>query len=151
MRSGQVCGLRLDDLDWRHETLRVRAAKDGRNTLLPLPPAVGEALIDYLRHGRPTWPAREIFLRARAPMGALRGNLTNIIKLYAQKAGLALPSFSPHAWRHACATRMLVQGHALKTIRDVLGHRSIETTAIYTKVDIEQLRHAALEWPEVRS
>lgn len=149
IRSGQLCALRLDDLDWRHDTLRVRAAKGGRDTVLPLRPMVGEALVGYLRHGRPAWPCREVFLRIRAPIGPLRGNLTNIIKPYARKAGVTTPSFGPHAWRHACATRMLAHGHALKTIRDVLGHRTIETTLIYTKVDIEQLRHAALEWPEV--
>jgi len=151
IRSGQLCALRLADIDWRHDTLRVRAAKGGRDTVLPLRPVVGEALVDYLRHGRPTWPVREVFLRIRAPRGPLRGNLTNIIKPYARTAGVSAPSFGPHAWRHACATRMLAHGHALKTIRDVLGHRSIETTFIYTKVDIERLRLAALEWPEVTS
>jgi site-specific recombinase XerD len=141
--------LRLEDIDWRHNILRIRAAKGGRFTVLPLRPAVGEALVDYLRHGRPTWPFREVFLRTRAPMGPLGRNLGNIIKWYARKAGLSVGSFGPHAWRHACATRMLAHGQPLKTIRDVLGHRTIETTFIYTKVDIEHLRQAALEWPEV--
>lgn len=151
IRSGQLCALRLEDIDWRHDTLRVRAAKGGRDAVLPLRPVVGEALVDYLRHGRPAWPVREVFLRIRAPRGPLQGNLTNIIKPYARLAGVTAPSFGAHAWRHACATRMLAQGHALKTIRDILGHRTIETTFIYTKVDIERLRHAALEWPEVTS
>jgi integrase/recombinase XerD len=60
------------------------------------------------------------------------------------------PPFLAHAWRHACATQMLARGHRLKTIRDILGHRSVETTLIYTKVDVEHLRQAALEWPEMR-
>ena len=146
IRSGQLCALRLDDIDWRRETLRVRAAKGGREVLLPLQPSVGEAVVDYLRSGRPAWPFREIFLRVRAPMGPLRGTLTNMIKPYARKAGVSGP-LGPHAWRHACATRLLAHGHSLKTIRDLLGHRHIETTFIYTKVDIERLRQAALEWP----
>ncbi len=151
IRSGQICTLRLEDIDWRHDNIRVRAAKGGRTTVLPLQPTVGEALVDYLRHGRPSWPFREVFLRIRAPMGPLRGNLTNIIKPYARKAGVAPPSFGPHSWRHACATRMLAHGQTLKTIRDVLGHRTIETTFIYTKVDVGLLRQAALEWPETLS
>jgi integrase/recombinase XerD len=147
IRSGQVCALRFDDIDWRRETLRVPGAKGGREVLLPLQPSVSEALVDYLRAGRPAWPFREIFLRVRAPMGPLRGTLTNVIKPYARKAGVSGP-LGPHAWRHACATRLLAHGHPLKVIRDLLGHRHIETTFIYTKVDIERLRQAALDWPE---
>jgi site-specific recombinase XerD len=75
--------------------------------------------------------------------------MTNIIKPYARKAGVEVPSFGSHAWRHACATRMLSKGESLKTIRDVLGHESIQTTFIYTKVDLPALRQAVLEWPEV--
>lgn len=149
IRNRQLCGLRLDDVDWQRETLRVRAAKGGRAVVLPLRPAVGEAIIDYLRDGRPPWPLREIFLRMRAPMGPLRGNLINIIRTYARKAGVVGPHIGPRAWRHACATRILAEGHSLKTIGDMLGHRSVESTFVYTKVDVESLRQAALEWPEV--
>jgi len=150
LRSCQLCALRLEDVDWRQETMHVRAAKDGHDCLLPLRPAVGEALVDYLRRGRPsaTTSAREIFLRVRAPIGPLGGNLTNIIKPYARKAGLTDVPLGAHAWRHACASRMLADGQSLKVIRDTLGHRSIESTFIYTKVDIGMLRKAALEWPE---
>lgn len=149
MRSGQIFALRLEDIDWRHETVRVRAAKGGRDTLLPLRPAVGEALLDYLRRGRPAASSyREVFLRVRAPIGPLRGYLTNIIKPYARKAGLTDVPLGGHAWRHACASRMLADGQSLKTIGDTLGHRSVESTFIYTKVDIGMLRQAALEWPE---
>lgn len=150
IRNGQLCALRLDDVDWRQDTLRVRAAKGGRDALLPLQPAVGNAVVDYLQHGRPAWPFRELFLRVRAPMGPLRGNLNDIIRPYARKAGVTTPQTSPRAWRHACATRLLSNGHSLKTIGDMLGHRNIETTFIYTKVDVEMLRQAALDWPEVQ-
>jgi len=150
MRAGQLCALRLEDLDWRLNRLRVPGAKGGRDVVLPLRPAVGEAIVDYLKRGRPVgWPFREVFLRTRAPIGPLQGGMTNIIKPYARKAGVEVPSFGSHAWRHACATRMLSKGESLKTIRDVLGHESIQTTFIYTKVDLPALRQAVLEWPEV--
>ncbi len=150
IRAGQICALRLDDIDWRHESIRIRGVKEGYDNVLPLLRPVGDALIEYLRMDRPSRPFREVFLRVRAPIGPLMGNLTNVIKPYARKAGLTDVPMGPHAWRHACATRMLSDGQSLKTIREVLGHRSIETTFIYTKVDVEMLRHAALEWPELK-
>lgn len=151
IRAGQLCALRLDDIDWRRQVLRVPGAKRGCEVVYPLHPAVGEAIVDYLRHGRPVgWACRQVFLRVRAPIGPLRGVLANQIKPYARKAGVQPPSLGSHAWRHACATRMLANGQSLKTIRHMLGHRSIETTFIYTKVDVGALREAALEWPEVQ-
>lgn len=150
MRAGQLCALRLEDIDWRKNLLRIPGAKGGRDVVMPLRSAVGEAIVDYLKRGRPVgWPFRQVFLRIPAPIGPLQGNLWGIIRLYARKAGVEIPSFGSHAWRHACATRMLASGESLKTIRDVLGHESIETTFIYTKVDLPTLRQAALEWPEV--
>jgi len=149
MRAGQLCALRLEDIDWRMSLLRIPGTKGGRDVLLPLRSAAGEAIVDYLKRGRPVgWPFREVFLGLRAPIGPLRGALSAIIKPYARKAGVEIPSFGSHAWRHACATRMLAKGESLKTIRHVLGHQSIETTFIYTKVDISALRQASLEWPE---
>ena len=146
LRTCQLCALRLDDIDWRQCKLRVPPGKGGSDLLVPLLPSVGEALIDYLRNGRPDWPFREIFLRVRAPKGPLRGSVgSNIITPYARKAGVEL--YGAHAWRHGCATRLLAKGFPLKTIRDLLGHQSVETTFIYTKVDIERLRCAALDWP----
>jgi integrase len=151
VRACQLSALRLDDIDWRRELLRVPGAKGGRDVDYPLHPAVGEAIVDYLRHGRPVgWSFRQIFLRVRAPIGPLRGVLANHIKPYARKAGVQPPSFGGQAWRHACATRLLEKGQSLKTIRHMLGHSSLETTFIYTKVDVGALREAALEWPEVK-
>ncbi len=150
MRASQLCALRLEDIDWRLNLLRIPGAKGGRDVVLPLRSAPGEAIVEYLKRGRPVgWPFREVFLRVRAPIGPLQGVLSGIIRPYARKAGVEIPSFGSHAWRHACATRMLAKGESLKTIRDVLGHESIETTFIYTKVDLTALRQAALEWPEV--
>jgi site-specific recombinase XerD len=149
MRAGQLCALRLEDIDWRMNLLRIPGAKGGRDVLLPLRSAAGEAIVEYLKYGRPVgWPFREVFLRLSAPIGPLQAVLSNIIKPYARKAGVQIPSFGSHVWRHACATRMLAKGESLKTIRHVLGHQSIETTFIYTKVDLAALRQAALEWPE---
>ncbi len=146
MRAGQLCALRLDDINWRRRTIRIRAAKGGRDTVLPLLVPVGEAIVAYLRNDRPAVKHREVFLRVRAPLDPLTGAISPQIRPYARKAGVP-PPYNAHAWRHACATRMLAAGEQLKTIRDVLGHRSVESTFIYTKVDVAMLRHAALDWP----
>jgi integrase len=145
VRVGQLCALRLDDIDWRRRRIRIRAAKGGKDTVLPLRTSVGEAIIAYLRHGRPSSLCREVFLRVRAPIRPMR-TIAAQIRPYARKAGVGRP-FGPHAWRHACATRILAEEGSLKTIRDVLGHRSIESAFIYTKVDLDALRRVALEWP----
>lgn len=148
IRGGQLCALRLEDIEWRRETLRIRAAKGGREVILPLLHAVGEALVDYLRNGRPRVSSREIFIRVRPPLGPLGGSLGQIIKPYARRAGVKALRVCPRVWRHGFASKMLAHGQPLKNISDMLGHRSIETTYIYTKVDIEMLRQAALDWPE---
>jgi integrase/recombinase XerD len=148
IRGGQLCALKLEDIGWRRETLRVRAAKGGREAILPLLDPVAEALIDYLRNGRPRVSNREIFLRVRPPLGPLGGSLGQIIKPYARRAGVKVSCLSPRAWRHGFASKMVAHGQALKNISDMMGHRSVESTYIYTKVDIELLRQAALDWPE---
>jgi site-specific recombinase XerD len=148
IRAGQLVALRLDDIDWRRGTIHVPAAKAGRDMVLPLLPQVGEAIVQYVRRSRPDWPFRQLFLCLRPPMRPMTSCLMGVIKPYAIAAGVKKP-FGPHAWRHACATRLLVRGQSLKAIRDLLGHRHLDTTFIYTKVDVETLRQAALEWPEV--
>ena len=70
------------------------------------------------------------------------------IKPYARRAGVKALCVSPRAWRHSFASKMLAYGQPLKNISDMMGHRSVETTYIYTKIDIEMLRQAALDWPE---
>jgi len=146
MRIGQIRALRLDDLDWRAGTIRFLGVKGGRDVVLPLTAKVGEALVAWLK-ARPGVAFREVFLRLRVPIRPLRSNLYPLIERHARKAGVTAPIVGARTWRHGRATRMLERGVSLKTIRDMLGHRSIESTFIYTKVDLPMLRQAALEWP----
>ena len=125
-------------------------AKTGALVVLPLTEEVGEALIDYLRYGRPVTSHREVFLRINAPVEPFGGNdnLHHIITFYRQRAGIALPpqgGIGLHSLRHTVATWLLEAGTPLETIASILGHRSLESTQIYTKVDVETLRQAALE------
>jgi len=147
MRAHQVVGLQLEDIDWRSGSIHFRAAKRGRAVNVPLTDPVGEALVEHLRK-RPQSSERSLFLTMRPPLRALRASsIHNIVSHAFRLAGVATPHRGSHAIRHAWATRMLTQGESLKTIADLLGHRSIETTRIYTKVDLDQLRGAALPWP----
>lgn len=154
IRSSQLVRLSLDDLDWRASSLRVPAAKRGRRVEVPITPAVGQALLEYVRDGRPKTAERQIFRSLDPPFRPLAaGSIYNIVAQAFRRAGIVTPHRGSHAIRHAWATRALAQGQPLKTIADLLGHRALESTRIYAKVDVGQLRTVGLPWPgeEVRS
>jgi site-specific recombinase XerD len=153
VRGGQVRILRLEDIQWRQSRIRFPALKGGKEVVEPLTDEVGEALLEYLRHGRPNAKHAEVFLTARAPFHPLRSS-TNVSTMVAQRmrrAGVSGCPMGSHVFRHAFASRMLKHGQSLKTIADMLGHRHINTTFIYTKVDLETLTQLPLDWPEVSS
>jgi integrase len=153
LRAGEVVHLRLEDLDWRHECLHVRQSKTGRPTVLPLLAPVGDAILEYLREGRPTTAAREVFLRAQAPVQPFRGgsSLYSIVARRLPKAGVRpAGKRGPHTFRHAHAVRLLQAAVPLKAIGDLLGHTSTASTAIYLKLATEDLREIGLNVPPAR-
>jgi len=150
LRVSDIRTLRLEHLHWHVAELRLTQTKTRVPLTLPLSEEVGQALIDYLRHGRPRTHYREVFLRVNAPLEPFGAddNLYHIITFYRRRAQIALPSEGQqgmHALRHTVATRLLATGTPLETIAAILGHRSLASTQLYTKVDIETLRHAALD------
>ncbi|MCP4967875.1 MAG: tyrosine-type recombinase/integrase [bacterium] len=148
LRTCEVVGLTLDDIDWRDDRLLVHRPKVGAPILLPLTQDVGAALIEYLQHGRPDLPCREVFLRVRAPAGTLKPTaLTEVFQGCVRRSGLPIPFQGPHCLRHSLAVHLLRQGMPLKTIGDLLGHRSAEATCIYLRLHVEDLRDVALELP----
>ena len=148
LRSGEVASLELDDIDWKGGCLSVRG-KRGRRTQLPLPHDVGEAIVAYLRHGRPRCASRRVFLRVRAPIRgfATQGTVGTIVRHALLRSGIEAPTTGAHQFRHGLATHMLRQGASLAQIGELLGHTSPETTKIYAKVDLDGLRTLALPWP----
>jgi integrase/recombinase XerD len=150
VRGGQVRSLRLEEIDWAHEEILFRASKHGKDVRLPMMPAVGESLLDYLQNARPGCSCAEVFLTCRAPYHPLphANALSALVKGRIRAAGIEIPSAGAHAFRHGFATRMLQQGHPLKAIADVLGHRYLGTTFHYTKVDFNALKQVALDWPQ---
>jgi site-specific recombinase XerD len=150
MRAGEITRLQLNDIDWRADRIFVRHTKTSSQSILPLIPAVGEALLAYLRRGRPKTDVREVFIRMCAPF---RG-FVNGSSLYASTrrrldAAGVQPGGKrgPHAFRHARAVSLLREGTPMKIIGDVLGHRSASSTSVYLKLATEDLRNVALEIP----
>jgi integrase/recombinase XerD len=150
VRGGQLRNLRLDELDWARDRIFFKAAKHGKDVWVPMTLEVGEAVLDYLQNGRPACSCPEVFLTSRAPYHPLphSSTLSAIVQHRLCAAGIDLPSAGAHAFRHGFATRMLRQGNGLKAIADVLGHRRLSTTFLYTKVDFNALKQVALEWPQ---
>lgn len=150
VRGGQVRALRLEDIDWAQNQILFKASKHGKDSLLPLTDEVGEALLDYLQYSRPPYAYPHVFLTCRAPYHPFphSSSLSAIVDRRIRVAGIEIPSKGAHAFRHCFATRMLHKGHSLKAVADVLGHRHLQTTFIYTKVDFNALKQVPLEWPE---
>jgi len=152
VRGGQVRALRLQDIDWAQNQILFKASKHGKDSRLPLTADVGESLLDYLQHSRPRYAYPHVFLTCRAPYHPFpcSSSLSAMVDRRIRAAGIELPSPSKgaHVFRHCFATRMLHKGHSLKAVADVLGHRHLQTTFIYTKVDFNALKQVALEWPQ---
>lgn len=148
LRVNEVAALTLEDVDWRRRTVRLRQTKQRRERLLPLPSVALRALLAYLRHGRPPTASRALFVRHRAPLGdALRmEHVRSAMRRAFARSGIA--SSRTHLLRHTFATRLHRRHVDLKAIADLLGHRSLNTTACYARIDLAELRQAALPWPE---
>lgn len=144
LRAGEVGGLRLDDLDWEGEILRVRCPKPGRVHSWPLSHEVGHAILRYIREARPSGFGRVLFFTSRAPIQPLdRKSLCKIVHDRLAGIGIVSGRRGPHALRHAAAQHLLDQGMSMKVIGDFLGHRDPSSTAIYAKVNLAALREVS--------
>ena len=145
LRAREIGALTLDDIDWKRDHLHIRGRKAGHSTAYPLAPPVGEALLDYLKQGRPATTERAVFFRAYAPYTPLSRVAVSLrAKWYLQKAGINVPRPGSHTLRHTCVQRLVDSGFSLKTIGDFVGHRTPDATKIYAKVNVEALREVAL-------
>lgn len=150
LRAGEVAHLALEDLDWRRRTVRIRGSKGQRERVLPMPNRLGQALSAYLWKSRPGTTTRAVFVRHRAPVGAA---LSVSQVRHAMCRGYRRCGFDPswkgtHLLRHTFATRLHQRGAGLKEIADLLGHRDLNTTTVYTRLNLVQLRQVALPWPD---
>lgn len=144
LRAGEVAGLRLDDLDWESEIIRVRCPKPGRTHVWPLSPEVGNAILRYIREARPTGLGRSLFFTSHAPIRPVgRATLGKIVSDRLADIGIVTGRRGAHALRHAAAQHLLDQGMSMKVIGDFLGHRDPSSTAIYAKINLAALREVA--------
>lgn len=144
LRSGEISRLLLSDFDWRLETFTVNHSKRGGEQKYPLQREVGEAILEYVRKARPRTSCRNLFLTLHPPYrGVGYSSLWRITSTRIDAAGVRCRRRGPHCLRHACATHLLEQGASLKEIADLLGHRDFNSTTIYAKVHLQQLRRVA--------
>jgi site-specific recombinase XerD len=144
LRRGEVERLTLDDIDWAGETLHVTRPKLRRPQCYPLSAPVGEAILRYLREARPRCSHRAVFLAIKAPFRPLSGaSIGAMVRMRLTRQGVKLDRIGAHCLRHACAGQLMDAGFTLKQIADHLGHRSMSSTRIYTKIDVRGLRQVA--------
>ena len=149
LRAGEVRQLRLQDIDWAEGVVHVRQGKSRRERCLPLPADAGTVLVDYLQQERPASVHREVFLSLVTPHPPVAASpaVSRIVQRVLRKAGIDAPRLGAHHLRHTAATQMVRGGTPFKDIADVLGHKSLDTTAIYAKLDEPSLQQVALPWP----
>ena len=144
LRASEVARLRLDDIDWEHDRLRVPRAKRREPQIYPLVATLGDALIHYLQSVRRRSPHREVFLTLVSPHGPLSSSgLYDMVSARLKSLNVQCAHHGPHSLRHACAARLVAEGLSLKEIGDHLGHRSSAATRVYAKVDLLGLREVA--------
>jgi len=151
MRIGDVTHISLDDINWREGTILVRNSKSAAPFQLPLPKKTGEALVDYIRNARPTSESRQVFLGLCSHPKGLPASAVSLglaVKYQWNKSCMSGTYPGTYVFRHGVATNLTQKGFPLKVIADVLGHRSIKTTRLYTQVDIPALNRVAQPWPQ---
>ncbi|OGX13360.1 MAG: hypothetical protein A2351_08800 [Omnitrophica bacterium RIFOXYB12_FULL_50_7] len=152
VRIGQALGLRVSDIKWNEGLINFKSFKRGKPLSFPLQKDVAQALLNYIRKDRGNAPFPQLFLTVKGdhqrPL-SVNVNLKPFLKSCHKLDDIKSKIHGWHSIRHAFATRLMEQEVPIKTIADLLGHRSINTTFIYTKVDLPHLRLLACEWPEV--
>ncbi len=144
LRRGEVAGLLLSDFDWENEILTVRRSKTGRIQQFPLLFEVGETIIRYLRHGRPSCSSRTLFVSLCPPYRPIEPTiLWTIVSSRMKLLGIKSVNFGAHSLRHSCATELLRKGSSLQAIADFLRHRNMKSVSIYAKYDRRTLRQVA--------
>lgn len=149
LRCAEIIAMELDDIDWQAGLVRIRISKSHRERILPLPEDVGTALADYIQHERPLGLGRSMFIGVNAPPSPLRKSaaITNIVRRTLVRAGIPLGRLSgAHMLRHTVASQLVNSGASFREVADLLGHQSLQTTAIYAKLDLASLARVAMPW-----
>ena len=150
LRCGEAVNLKLDDIDWRTGVLRVAQSKTRQRLILPLTDQAGDILQRFLKISRPSAKVRQLFFGSQPPFGQLtRKAVYMIFRDRIRRSGLTINPRGPHALRHSFALQLLRQNVPLKAISDTLGHRRLDSTAIYLPLATEELREVAMPVPKL--
>ncbi|MGI0128804.1 MAG: tyrosine-type recombinase/integrase [Thermoplasmata archaeon] len=151
LRAGEVAALALQDIDWRRSQLRINRSKGGAPSWYPLHSEVGESIIEYLRRGRPATSFQQIFVTHSAPVRPFPRSspISNVVMRHLRRAGIDSPHWGSHTIRHSRAVHLLQQGFSLNAIGELLGHRHQQSSFIYAKAALDDLRSVGLEVTEV--
>lgn len=146
LRAGEVASLLLEDIDWREGTLQLRQSKNRYQAQLPLLSEVGAALASYLRVSRPACQHRHLFLLPEPPRPMTRHAISRVVQRALRHCGIQVPRPGAHLLRHTLASHLVQNGASLKEIADLLRHRHLNSAAVYTHVDLRQLRTLVQPW-----
>jgi len=155
LRASDICRMKFENINWKQNMIRIKQTKTARTVELPLLTEVGNAIIDYLKYGRPESALPYIFLCMGQPYGKLKEpTLHSIVTFYLKRAkidNLDKKKHGPHALRHSLACSLLEQKTPLPVISEVLGHSNTESTKTYLRIDLNSLRQCSLEVPALNS
>ena len=153
LRASDISNLKFENLHWKTSTIEIEQFKTGKDLVLPLLPDVGNAIIDYLRYGRPKSAEPYVLLTERPPYGHFTTSnvVTHVVQRAFINAGINIKGkrFGPHSLRHSLGFRMLEQSTVLPVISEVLGHESTKSTRYYLRIDLESMRQCMLDVPPV--
>jgi len=155
LRSSDICGMEMSNLKWTENRIEIKQQKTGSQLILPLLNDVGNAIIDYLkvRPQAPLTDSPNVFLRVASPYVRLENkSLYTITEKYMQRSGIHIPpqkKHGPHSLRHSLSSILLEKRVPLPVISGILAHKSSDTTKVYLRIDILQLRECPLEVPSV--
>lgn len=151
LRASDICGLKFENIKWEENSIEIIQQKTGNMLVLPLTEEVGMALIDYLKNGRPVTDCSCVLVKHVQPYDSMMPHSTyTIVSRYFEKSGIPMPpgkKRGPHALRHSLASALLENNIPLPVISEILGHTNTNTTGVYLKIDIENLRKCALSVP----
>jgi site-specific recombinase XerD len=154
LRASDICELKFENIIWERNVITINQYKTGKTLELPLLSEIGNAIIDYLKHGRPVSQDSNCFIHVQSPYDRIHtSDLGNLVRRYITLAGINYSNrkHGPHAFRHCFASALLKEKVPLPVISEALGHKNLASTMFYLRIDINSLRKCALDVPPVPS
>jgi integrase len=152
LRASDISNLKFENIFWEKSTIELNQVKTGKKLILPLMPDIGNAIVEYLKFGRPNSDEPYVFLKERPPYTHFETNVvTHLVQRAFKKAGIDTNGkrFGPHSLRHSLGFRMLAENTTIHVISEVFGHESTESTKFYLRVDLNSMRNCMLDVPLV--